>query len=232
MNWFMPAFVSSRPVSGGGISDEDGTRLCPRSSKNAGTSRGCRRPSTARSLASSHAAGASSELVRSRGALARARPWRAYPRRPTRDDELGQIEQAALGLAGERRRRDTLRLLLGPARGDDRGRRAGAQTRGRPRTAVASRRTSLLAAFRERPSGGRRRKLMIFTSGPEAASSTKPESFSTRPDDLGRGVEHDVDAIELTVRPLTEVLTSRSNGTSPRASRRSSSSCSRGRGTC
>ena len=33
MNWFMPAFVSSRPDSGWGISDEDGTRLCPRSSK-------------------------------------------------------------------------------------------------------------------------------------------------------------------------------------------------------
>jgi hypothetical protein len=33
MNWFIPAFVSSNPDSGGGINDEDGTRRCPRSSK-------------------------------------------------------------------------------------------------------------------------------------------------------------------------------------------------------
>src|SRR5205085_10999313 len=33
MNWFMPAFVSSSPVSGGGISEDDRTRVCPRSSK-------------------------------------------------------------------------------------------------------------------------------------------------------------------------------------------------------
>jgi hypothetical protein len=33
MNWFMPAFVSRRPDSGGGISDEEGSRRCPRSSK-------------------------------------------------------------------------------------------------------------------------------------------------------------------------------------------------------
>ena len=40
MNWFMPAFVSSRPDSGGGISDELGTRVCPRSSKNDRNARG------------------------------------------------------------------------------------------------------------------------------------------------------------------------------------------------
>src|SRR5688572_24048293 len=33
MNWFIPAIVSSSPDSGGGITDEDGTRRCPRSSK-------------------------------------------------------------------------------------------------------------------------------------------------------------------------------------------------------
>src|SRR5947199_4297442 len=33
MNWFIPAIVSSRPVSGGGISDDERTRVCPRSSK-------------------------------------------------------------------------------------------------------------------------------------------------------------------------------------------------------
>src|SRR5438270_8136164 len=33
MNWFIPAFVRRSPVSGGGISDDDRTRVCPRSSK-------------------------------------------------------------------------------------------------------------------------------------------------------------------------------------------------------
>src|SRR5436305_11919013 len=33
MNWFIPALVSKRPVSGGGISDDERTRVCPRSSK-------------------------------------------------------------------------------------------------------------------------------------------------------------------------------------------------------
>ena len=33
MNWFIPAFVSRSPEAGGGISDEDRTRACPRSSK-------------------------------------------------------------------------------------------------------------------------------------------------------------------------------------------------------
>jgi hypothetical protein len=33
MNWFMPAFASSSPVSGDGIRDDDRTRVCPRSSK-------------------------------------------------------------------------------------------------------------------------------------------------------------------------------------------------------
>ena len=34
MNWFIPAFVRRSPDSGGGISDELGTRVCSRSSKN------------------------------------------------------------------------------------------------------------------------------------------------------------------------------------------------------
>ncbi len=34
MNWFMPAFVSRSPDSGGGISDDERTRVWPRSSKN------------------------------------------------------------------------------------------------------------------------------------------------------------------------------------------------------
>src|SRR3989337_913875 len=33
MNWFIPAFVSSSPESGGGISEEEGTRWWARSSK-------------------------------------------------------------------------------------------------------------------------------------------------------------------------------------------------------
>src|SRR5918999_2898882 len=46
MNWFMPAFVRSNPDSGGGISDELGTRLCSRSSKNERNSSRIRSPST------------------------------------------------------------------------------------------------------------------------------------------------------------------------------------------
>src|SRR6266536_3069052 len=34
MHWFIPALVNISPDSGGGINDELGTRLCPRSSKN------------------------------------------------------------------------------------------------------------------------------------------------------------------------------------------------------
>src|SRR3990172_276636 len=33
MNWFMPALVSRRPDSGGGINEDEGTRRCSRSSK-------------------------------------------------------------------------------------------------------------------------------------------------------------------------------------------------------
>src|SRR6185436_11835141 len=47
MNWFIPALVSRSPDSGGGISDEDGTRLCPRSSKKRRNSSRIRSPSMA-----------------------------------------------------------------------------------------------------------------------------------------------------------------------------------------
>src|SRR5207244_693035 len=48
MNWFIPALVSSRPDSGGGISDELGTRRCPRSSKKRRNVSRMRSDSTAR----------------------------------------------------------------------------------------------------------------------------------------------------------------------------------------
>jgi hypothetical protein len=34
MNWTIPAVVRSSPLSGGGISEDEGTLRCPRSSKN------------------------------------------------------------------------------------------------------------------------------------------------------------------------------------------------------
>ena len=48
MNWFIPAFVSNSPLSGSGINDEDGTRLCSRSSKKDRKVSRIRRPSMAR----------------------------------------------------------------------------------------------------------------------------------------------------------------------------------------
>src|SRR3954470_13264076 len=50
MNWFIPAFVSSSPDSGGGISDELGTRLWPRSSKKRRNDSRIFRPCIGRSL--------------------------------------------------------------------------------------------------------------------------------------------------------------------------------------
>ncbi len=104
MNWFMPAFASSRPDSGGGIRDDDGTRRCSRSSKNDRNVSRMRWLSTPGSLsrAAAGAAGTRADAVprcwksvrpagrrevrrrELRGVRVRDPPWPGVPRRSTR----------------------------------------------------------------------------------------------------------------------------------------------------
>src|SRR5262245_57796553 len=113
MNWFIPAFVSSSPDSGGGISDELGTRRCSRSSKNERNDSRIRWPSTGRVyrrvLRGSGSVGLMGTrvpcwLVVELGAqLTLPLLHRALALLEGLGDELREVEEPALRLAGQRR---------------------------------------------------------------------------------------------------------------------------------
>ena len=109
-------------------------------------------------------------------------------------------------------RRDALGLLARPPRRDDRARRAGPEAERDP-----ERRASPVPCGRPWPCAKPFRspapKLMTFTSGLEAASSTRPESFSTRPTmSLAASSIASTRSSSRFVRS-TEPFTSRSSGT-------------------
>src|SRR5215467_12055797 len=103
MNWFIPAFVSSRPDSGGGISDEDRTRVCPRSSKNDRNSSRIRLPSTGdESTGGSGGARPRDPVLRAKLPLPIVR--RSFAFLHGLGHELREIEEPAAGLARDRGR--------------------------------------------------------------------------------------------------------------------------------
>src|SRR4029079_5898954 len=97
MNWFIPALVSSRPDSGGATSDDDRTRVWPRSSKKRRKVSRISAPCTPGSLAVGFAGpGAISQLL-----LAFVQRAASFLHR--RGDELAEVEQAASRLARQGR---------------------------------------------------------------------------------------------------------------------------------
>src|SRR5438552_16428670 len=106
MNWFMPALARSKPDSRGGISDEDGTRRCPRASKNSRKVSRIRFPF----IGSGH--GRAVGLVARRGGrrhvelaaqLGLALIHRSLALSDGLADELPELEDATLRLARDRR---------------------------------------------------------------------------------------------------------------------------------
>src|SRR5262249_46138119 len=133
MNWTIPAVVSSSPVSGGGINEDDGTIRCPRSSKNV---RNCRRMSFAFTEGSPPGVGRP-ELGLPVG---HALPERLDEARPSARDVAPRGCQRLPRLAGEVGRREPLRLALQPAREKKGPGDARTEARGEPeQTAHASR---------------------------------------------------------------------------------------------
>src|SRR4029079_14868965 len=177
MNWFIPALVSSRPDSGGATSDDDRTRVWPRSSKKRRKVSRISAPCTPGSLAVGFAGPVEiAELVL-------ALVHRATTLLHRRGDEFAEVEQAPSGLARQGGGRGALGLSAGPPGRDDRGRGAEPDAERHPEQTTDHTRGSrppLPAAF-ENPLRTPAPKLISLTSGLLAASSTRPESFSTRP---------------------------------------------------
>src|SRR5215217_374813 len=183
MNWFIPAFVSSRPDSGSGISEDDGTRLWPRSSKKRRNDSRISSPRMA------------SEVAERGARLA----LNLIHRPPALGDRLGdqsrELEEPAARFARERGRRDLPHLSPREPCGEDRPGGAGAEPEREPEDAPHSTggvvggvgdeveddeelgpRRNLDAAVRSpapRPT--------ILTRGLVTACSTSVEIFSTRP---------------------------------------------------
>src|SRR4029079_6279937 len=108
MNWFIPALVSSRPDSGGATSDDDRTRVWPRSSKKRRKVSRISAPCTPGSLAVGFA-----------GPVALAQPVLALVHRATtllhrRGDELAEVEQAPSRLTRQGRGRRAPGFPAGP----------------------------------------------------------------------------------------------------------------------
>src|SRR4051812_15813448 len=177
MNWFIPALVSRRPDSGGATSDEDRTRVCPRSSKKRRKASRISAPCTRGSLAV--------RFVRSvpTAQVVLALVHRAAPFLHRGGHKLAQIEDAAARLTRQGGRRGALRLPAGPAGRRDGGRGAEPDAERDPEQPTdhgRGARPPLPAAF-ENPLRTPAPKLMTFINGLLAASSTRPVSFSTRP---------------------------------------------------
>src|SRR5581483_6344083 len=168
MNWFIPAFVSRSPDSGGGIRLEEGTRRWPRSSKKRRNVSRIRRPSMARLVYR--------RLLRE---LAPALLHRAPALGDRLRDPLAELEQAALRPTGDRARGDLLHLFAREPRREDRPGGSGAQAEREPEDPPHFFSPSLPRNFEtafDTPAPNE----ITLTSGLEAACSTRPETFSTR----------------------------------------------------
>src|SRR5690242_2033380 len=120
MNWFIPAFVSRRPDSGGGTNEDERTRVWPRSSKKRRKVSRISAPCTPGSLA----VGSARSVAIAELELALVPRATAFLHRGR--DELAQVEQTPARLTSECGRRGAARLATGPpGRGDRRG---GAQS--------------------------------------------------------------------------------------------------------
>src|SRR3954463_3125641 len=165
----MPALVSSSPDSGGATSDDERTRVWPRSSKKRRKVSRMSAPSTPGSLAVGFAGSvAIAELV-----LPLVSRPAAFLHRG--GDELAQIEETASRLTGQCRRRRTLGLPAGPPRRGDRRRGAAPDAERHPEQPADHTRGSrpLLPAAFENPLRIPAPKLMSFTNGLLAASSPR-----------------------------------------------------------
>ena len=233
MNWFIPAFVSSSPDSGGGSATRTG-RACARAPRRTtGTARGSGRPSTARSLPAvrPRLAGTRDGSVPgpSRTSVAGAARLPSLHRRlPSATDSETSFERSIRPPRASRAMvagATSLRLLLRPTRGDDRARRAGPEAERDPEQPAPSLLLPLRPCRRTcstplRHPGPERDQLDERARGgllDEPARSARPGRRSSPVDS-----SIDVDAVELAVRPLDRVPSPRAAaGRSPRASRRS-----------
>src|ERR687898_861289 len=138
MNWFIPALVRSSPDSGGGISDDEGTRLCPRSSKKRRNDSRISRPSiqtecTRGPGSARKRAGEASFVPRPTGSVAAELVLGLAHRRLALLDRLREqlrdVHDPAARLPGKRGRSDLAGLATGESHRHDRagGPRADAE---------------------------------------------------------------------------------------------------------
>src|SRR5581483_4725815 len=168
MNWFIPAFVSRSPDSGGGIRLEEGTRRWPRSSKKRRNVSRIRRPSMVRLV-----------YRRVLRELAPALLHRAPALGDRLRDALSELEQPTTRLPGDRARRHLLHLLAREASGEDRPGRPDAAADREPEDPPHLFSLPVPLNFDtalDRPAPNE----ITLTSGLEAACSTRPDTFSTR----------------------------------------------------
>src|SRR3954462_8210010 len=210
----MPALVSSSPYSGGATSDDERTRVWPRSSKKRRKVSRMSAPSTPGSLAVGFAGSvAIAELV-----LPLVSRPAAFLHRG--GDELAQIEETTSRLTGQCRRRRTLGLPAGPPRPGDRPRGAEPDAGRHPKTPREPPRRAP-----PRTAGGSHPRVSAALAGrlrePLADPGAEADELHQRAargllhqagdpfdaiDDLRRAVEHDVDSVDLAVGLLDRGL--------------------------
>src|SRR3972149_3219509 len=181
MNWFMPALVSRRPDSGGGINEDEGTRRCSRSSKKRRNVSRIAAPSLGEgSLPGGAGPGLRGPVGGERGGeLLLLLAHGLAPLGDRLGEQASYVHQPAAGLACEVGRRDPAGLLAQePHRhhgaGDPRA-EAERDPEDPPHRSLFLPPKRLEAFFSPAPNA------TIFTSGPEAACSTRPEMRFTRP---------------------------------------------------
>ena len=227
MNWFMPAFVSSRPDSGGGISDDERTRRVPallEEREERLTDLGCLPPSesTGGSVAG-HRARRRRRSSASRSSIARLPSWI--------DSETSFDRSSRPPLASRAMVCGATRcgLLARPAAREDRARRSGAEAERDPEASLHVVRPRAFA----KPLRHAGAHADDLHQGARGGLFHQTRELLHPPDDLGGAHEHRVDPVELAVGPLDRPLDlAQQRHGSPRASCRSSSSCSRARGRC
>ena len=208
MNWFIPAFVSSSPARAAGSATRT-ARAVPRSSKNAGTSRGSRAAFTGGVYPAGQAAGGPGRSYPGVVVLRSSRSRSSIARLPLVDrfaDQPAKVEDPPLS-HGRRGRLRALHLLrVHRGQGDARWRPASPR---RPRTAASLSAPSpcLLMPFLAGSDE------MSFTSGLDAVFSTRPDIFDPRFPRSRWPERARVDASSSRLVRSTEVLISRSSGT-------------------
>src|SRR3990170_2510531 len=213
MNWFMPALVSRRPDSGGGINEDEGTRRCSRSSKKRRNVSRIAAPS----IGKASLPGGAGPAVRGLGVggerggeLLLLLAHGLAPLGDRLGEQASYVHQPAAGLAGEVGRRDPAGLLAQePHRhhcaGDPRA-EAERDPEDPPHRYLFLPPKRLEAFFSPAPNA------TIFTSGPEAACSTRPEMRVTRPPISPADSSHPPPRASSRFVRSTEPLTSRRSG--------------------